>query len=82
MPIWRPMKLPEFLVFASDATLFAIAGAAMLLLSFVAFMGERRRRNRRNIDAVGVLPWRDIAALTMFVGMLLVAIAISGWLKG
>ena len=82
MPIWPPMKWPGFLLFASDATLIAVAGMAMLLLSLAAFMGDRRRRNRRNIDAVGVLPWRDIAALTMLLGMMLLALAISGWLKG
>ncbi len=82
MPIWPPMKEPDFLLFASDATLIGLAGLAMLLLSFVAFMGERRRRNRRDIDAVGVLPWRDIAAFTMLLGMMLMALAISGWLKG
>ncbi|OYX66733.1 MAG: hypothetical protein B7Y88_02540 [Sphingomonadales bacterium 32-64-17] len=76
------MKEPDFLLFASDATLIGLAGLAMLLLSFVAFMGERRRRNRRDIDAVGVLPWRDIAAFTMLLGMMLMALAISGWLKG
>ena len=82
MPIWPPMKEPDFLLFASDATLIGLAGLAMLVLSFVAFMGERRRRNRRDIDAVGVLPWRDIAALTSLLGLLLMALAISGWLKG
>lgn len=76
------MKWPGFLLFASDATLFALGGAAMLLISLAAIAGERRRKNRRNIDAVGVLPWRDIAALTMLAGMLLLALAISGWLKG
>ena len=76
------MKEPDFLLFASDATLIGLAGLAMLVLSFVAFMGERRRRNRRDIDAVGVLPWRDIAALTMLLGMMLMALAVTGWLKG
>ena len=76
------MKWPDFLLFASDATELAIASGALLLLSVAAYIGERRRRRRRNIDAVGVLPWRDISALTAFVGLLLMAMAISGWLKG
>ena len=74
------MKLPSFLLFASDATIIALCGGALLAVSGVALWGERQRKKRRNIDAVGLMPWRDIAAITLFGGMVLLAMAISGWM--
>lgn len=76
------MKLPEFILFASDATLAALAAAALLLTSLGAMLGDRRRRQRVHIDAVGLMPWRDIAALSLFAGLILLTFAITGWLKG
>jgi hypothetical protein len=75
------MKWPEFLLFASDATLAALAGGSLLLVSLAAWLGEHRRRRRRNIDAVGLMPWRDIAALSLFAGLILLAMAVTGWLQ-
>ena len=72
--------LPEFIRFASEATLFGLWGGAMLLLAVVAFIGDRRRMRRKRIDAVGWMPWRDVAALSLFAGLVLMAVAVSGWL--
>ena len=72
--------LPQSLLFASDATWAGVAGAGFLTLSLMAGLGERRRRRRTAIDAVGWVPWRDIAALTAFVGLVLLSVAASGWL--
>ncbi|MXO58615.1 hypothetical protein GRI89_03545 [Altererythrobacter salegens] len=76
------MKLPDFIRFASDATIFAMWGGGLLLLSLVAFLGDRRRMKRTSIDAVGWVPWRDLSALTLFAGMVLMAVAVSGWMGG
>lgn len=73
---------PDFLRFASDATVVGLWGAGMLLVSLVAFLGDRRRMKRKQIDAVGWMPWRDASALSAFAGMVLVAVAVSGWLGG
>jgi hypothetical protein len=72
--------LPEFIRFASEATLFGLWGAAMLTVAVIAFIGDRRRMRRKAIDAVGWMPWRDVAALSLFAGFVLLAVAVTGWL--
>ena len=76
------MHLPDFLTFASDATRYGLAGGALLLVSVLASIGDRRRKNRKNPDDVGIMPWRDIAALSTFAGLALVAFAVVGWISG
>lgn len=76
------MHWPDFILFASDATRYALAGAAMLLLSAIAIWGDHRRARRKHPDNVGIMPWRDIAALSTFVGLALLAFGVVGWLKG
>ena len=76
------MKWPDWILFASDATYYALAGAALLLLSAVASIGDRRRARRRNVDDVGLMPWRDIAALSAFAGLALLAFGLVGMLRG
>ena len=76
------MPLPHFLRFASDATFAGLLGLGLLALSGLAVWGEKRRRERSDIDAVGLLPWRDIAALSSFAGLVLVAMAGVGLIKG
>ena len=74
--------VPDFIRFASEATVFGLWGGGMLLLSLTAFIGDRRRMRRKRIDAVGWMPWRDIAALSLFAGFVLLAVAATGWLGG
>ena len=72
--------VPDFIRFASDATILGLWGAGLLLVSLVAFLGDRRRMRRKAIDAVGWMPWRDVAALSLFAGFVLLAVAVPGWL--
>ncbi len=76
------MHWPHFLLLASDATRYLVAGGALLALSAIALLGERRRERRKHIDAVGIMPWRDISALSSFAGLALLAFGTIGWLKG
>jgi hypothetical protein len=73
---------PDFLRFASDATIAGLWGGVLLALSLLAMLGDLRRRRRTDINAVGWVPWRDLSALTAFAGLVLLAMAASGWVKG
>lgn len=75
------MHEPAFLLFASDATLVALAGAALLLIALGCFVGERRRLRRKHIDAVGWVPWTTLFFAAFFCGVVLMAIAAVGLLR-
>lgn len=76
------MHVPDWIEFASDATRFGLWGGGFLLLSALSIWGDRRRAKRRNVDAVGLMPWRDIAALSTFIGVALLSFAVMGWIRG
>ena len=76
------MHLPDFVLFASDATRYGLWGGGLLTVSAFATWREHRRRRRKDIDRVGLMPWRDMAALTGFAGLALMAFAGVGWLGG
>ena len=76
------MKEPDFLLFASDATLIGLAGGALLLIALAAALGDRRRMRRKAIDAVGWMPWTTVSVACLFVGVILLAIAAPGWIGG
>lgn len=75
------MHEPQFLLFASDATIVGLAGAAFLLIAVLAFLGDRRRMRRNHIDAVGWMPWTTVSVLASFAGLTLLAMAATGWLS-
>jgi hypothetical protein len=76
------MHEPAFLLFASDATLVGLAGGLSLLIAAIGLLGERRRLRRKHIDAVGWMPWTTLSVLATFAGLVLLALAVTGWLKG
>ena len=81
-PYRRAMEEPDFLLFASDATLAGLAGGALLLVAALSVVAERRRLRRRHIDSVGFMPWTAVFFLTVFPGVTLLALAVKGWLAG
>lgn len=76
------MAEPDFLLFASDATLFALAGVALFAVAAFAWFAEQRRVRRAAIDAVGWVPWTTVFFLAFFCGAILLVFAVKGWLGG
>ncbi len=60
---------------------FLLPGLAALVLAVVAWLGDRRRMTRSDPDAVGLMPWRDLAFWTSCAAVLLLAAAARGWVK-
>lgn len=61
---------------------YLLPGLAALVLAIVAWLGDRRRMNRSDPDAVGVVPWRDVAFWSAFAAVLLLAAAARGFVRG
>lgn len=78
----RAMKEPDFLLFASDATLCAVAGAVLLMVAGWSIVAERRRMRRNRIEAVGWVPWTAVFFVSFFPGTVLLVLAVKGWLGG
>ena len=74
--------LPEFVRFASDATLVGLSGGALLLLALVALVAERCRLRLKRIDAVGWVPWTSIFVFAAVIGVSLLTVALKGWAAG
>ena len=73
------MRWPDFLLFASDATLAALWGGALLALAALALLAERRRARRTRVDAVGCMPWTALFIASAVSGVALLTLAVQGW---
>jgi len=47
-----------------------IGSGACLALAAIGFLGELRRRRRRNFDTVGWVPWQTVQFLAMLGAMM------------
>jgi len=72
----------HFLLFASDATLMALMGGALLIVALFAALAERRRNRRKTIDAVGWMPWTAIFLFACFGAAGLLALALQAGGRG
>jgi hypothetical protein len=68
--------------FASDATLAGLWGGGLLLFALFALWRDVRRDRRKQIDAVGWMPWTGLFLTCAFVGFSLLLLALKGWLGG
>lgn len=60
---------------------FLLPGIVSVCLVVLAWLGDRRRMNRHNPDAVGWVSWRDVAFWSGFAAILLLGAALQGWLS-
>jgi hypothetical protein len=74
------MKLPETLLFASDAELLSLVGAMLLVLAGFASLMERRRMKRAALNRVGWMPWTGIFLTLAIVGGGLLSVAVPALL--
>ena len=76
------MEEPDFLLFASDAMVAALWGAALLVLAGFSMLMERRRVRRKRIDQVGWVPWLLVFILCAVTGVSLITMALPGLMAG
>lgn len=77
--------LPDWLLFASDAEELALVAIALLAVSVLALVMDRRRHRRDRIgapDRVGWMPWTGVFFAFAVVGLGLFAVAAPALLKG
>lgn len=80
-PYRATMKVPDPILFASDAELLAFAGVTMLVFAGLASLMERRRTRRAALNRVGWVPWTGIFLTLAIVGGGLLAVAVPAMLK-
>ena len=71
------MELPDELLFASDAELASLWGAAFVALALICLLLERRQRARTAINRVGWVPWTGL-----FLACVVLALGLPGMLRG
>lgn len=72
----------QTILLASDATLAGLAGGCLALLALAALAMDLRRARRRDLDAVGIMPWTTIFMLSSMAAAILLVLALTGWLGG
>jgi hypothetical protein len=57
-----------------------IAGVIASLIAAAAWMGDRRRLARRQLDRVGFMPWTAIFFWSLLATVLLLGLAARAWM--
>lgn len=76
------MEWPDFVKFASEATVLGLWAGGFLALAVLALAADWRRARRRQIDRVGCMPWTPLFLGFATIGSGLMLVAIKGWLGG
>lgn len=66
----------------SDAFCYAIGAVIALVLALAGWLGDRRRMRRSEPDAVGFMPWRDVAFWATLAACVLLGLAAREWIAG
>jgi len=65
--------------FASDATMFVLWGAGLLIFALIAMWADLRRTKRKSIDDVGWVPWTRVFFICAIVGLVMLSMGVHGW---
>ncbi|MCT2399430.1 hypothetical protein [Novosphingobium mangrovi (ex Huang et al. 2023)] len=60
----------------------AIAGAVAAFVAVLAWLLDRRRMRRRDLDRVGFMPWTGIFFWALMAAILLIGLSGRAWLGG
>lgn len=66
---------------SSDADRMAVWGLLAASLAMIASLAERRRMKRVRIDRVGLVPWAPVFLLAFLAAVVLLGLAVRGWLN-
>lgn len=58
----------------------ATLGLAAAALALIAWLGDRRRLRRRDIDAIGWVPWTPVFFLALMAACVALGLAVRAWL--
>ena len=76
------MKLPDELLFASDAEVATLLGGLFVVLALACLLMERRRMARAAINRVGWVPWTGLFLVCALIAGGLLALGVPGMLRG
>lgn len=62
--------------------IMAVAGGIAAVIAALAWIGDRRRTHRRNLDSVGFMPWTTIFFWSLLAAVLLLGLSARAWLGG
>lgn len=76
------MKLPDTLLFASDAELAVVWGGLFVALALVCLVMDRRRMKAARLNQTGWVPWTGLFLAFAVVGGSLLALGVPGLIRG
>lgn len=62
--------------------LTTICASVAVFVAVVAWLGDRRRHHRKDIERVGFMPWTPIFFWSLLAAVLLTGLAVREWLGG
>ena len=66
----------------TDFSTMRAIGIAAALIAALAWWGDRRRIRRRNLDAVGWMPWTPVFFVALMVAVIELGLAAKAWVAG
>lgn len=60
--------------------ILTIIGASCAAIAFAAWLGDRRRVRRHNLEQVGFMPWTGLFFLSLVAALILLGLAGREWI--